>query len=219
MAYILNIETATKNCSVAISHNGKLVSVAEKAEQGYTHAENLHVFIRQVINETGISMNDIAAVAVSKGPGSYTGLRIGVSAAKGLCYALDIPVIVTDTLKILATQLKTDNGFIVPMLDARRMEVYTAVYDASFEVISPVSARIITPDSFSEYTETLHFLGDGAEKCRDVITNPKAVFHTDILYPSAKEMCQISYLQYENKDFADVAYFEPYYLKEFAAGK
>lgn len=219
MAYILNIETATKNCSVSLSHNGKLISVIEKAEEGYIHAENLHIFIKNILLESGISAENLSAIAVSKGPGSYTGLRIGISAAKGLCYALNIPMIFVDTLQVLAMQLKAESGLIIPMIDARRMEVYTAIYDISYKALSPVSAEIILPDSFSEYNQKLHFLGDGALKCQPVILHPDVVFYPETLYPSAKEMCGLSYLAYNNKHFEDVAYSEPFYLKDFIAGK
>ena len=129
MNYILNIETATKNCSVALAKEGKTIFCKEIAEEGYSHAERLHVFIEEIIKEAGISLNDLSAVAVSQGPGSYTGLRIGVSAAKGLCFALDIPLISIHTLKAMATAISIEEGVKIPLLDARRMEVYTAFYD------------------------------------------------------------------------------------------
>ena len=123
LEYILNIETATKNCSVSLANGGKTILCKEIAEEGYSHAERLHVFIEEIIKEAGISLNDLSAVAVSQGPGSYTGLRIGVSAAKGLCFALGIPLIAVDTLQVLALQVKVTDGLIIPMIDARRMEV------------------------------------------------------------------------------------------------
>ena len=129
MAYILNLETATKNCSVSIAKDGKTVVCLEVAEEGYSHAEKLHVFIEQVLQQAGITFQELKAVAVSQGPGSYTGLRIGVSAAKGLSYALNIPLLATDTLEALSREINIDNGTIIPMLDARRMEVFTALFD------------------------------------------------------------------------------------------
>ena len=136
IVYILNIETATKNCSVSVSRNGELVALKELSDEQFNHAEKLHVFISSVLEEAAIGLNDLQAIAVSKGPGSYTGLRIGVSAAKGLCYALNIPLIAVDTLKILAEAITVDNGFIVPMIDARRMEVFTQKFNAAKKAIS-----------------------------------------------------------------------------------
>lgn len=215
MNYILNIETATKQCSVSIAKEGKTIVCNEIAEEGYSHAERLHVFIEDCVKEAGISYKDLAAIAVSQGPGSYTGLRIGVSAAKGLCYALGIPLIAVDTLKALAAQVKVTSGVIVPMLDARRMEVYSAVFDSNLESLRAIQAEIITEDSFQEFDETLYFVGDCAAKCKTVLTKSNFVFLEDVVYPSAKEMSAFSYEKYLNEDFADVAYFEPYYLKDF----
>ena len=150
MEYILNIETATKNCSVALANEGKTILCKEIAEEGYSHAERLHVFIEEIIKEAGISLNDLSAIAVSQGPGSYTGLRIGVSAAKGLCFALGIPLIAVDTLQVLASQVNIDDGLIVPMIDARRMEVYSAIFSAKFDKKREILAEIIDENSFSD---------------------------------------------------------------------
>lgn len=215
MNYILNIETATKRCSVSIAKEGKTIVCNEIAEEGYSHAERLHVFIEESIAKAGISYSDLAAIAVSQGPGSYTGLRIGVSAAKGLCYALGIPLIAVDTLKALAAQVSVESGLIVPMLDARRMEVYSAVFTADLESKRAILAEVITEDSFQEFEETLYFVGDCAEKCKTVLTKENFVFLDEIVYPSAKEMSALSYHKFLNNDFVDVAYFEPYYLKDF----
>lgn len=215
MSYILNLETATKNCSVALAKEGKTIIYKEIADEGYSHAERLHVFIEEVIKEAGISVNDLAAIAVSKGPGSYTGLRIGVSAAKGLCYALGIPLIAVDTLQILASQTNISEGLIVPMLDARRMEVYSAVFTADFENQRATKAEVITEDSFDDFQEKLYFVGDCADKCKSVLTKENFVFLEDIKFPSAKEMSSLSFLKYKKNDTVDVAYFEPYYLKDF----
>lgn len=215
MSYILNIETATKNCSVALAKEGKTIVCKEMAEEGYSHAEKLHVFIAEVLQELQLSFKDLAAIAVSQGPGSYTGLRIGVSAAKGLCFALDIPMIAVDTLQMLASQVTITDGFIVPMVDARRMEVYSAVFNARFEKIREVKAEIITADSFSEINETIYFVGDSNEKVKSVLLNKNFVFLDQMVYPSAKEMSQWSFDQFVRNDFVDVAYFEPYYLKDF----
>jgi tRNA threonylcarbamoyladenosine biosynthesis protein TsaB len=215
MSYILNIETATKNCSVAIAKDGVTLLCKELAEQGYSHAEKLHVFIEETLKEAQLSFTDLDAIAVSQGPGSYTGLRIGVSAAKGLCFALDIPLIAIDTLAVLASQISVDKGLIVPMIDARRMEVYSAVFNSNHEKIREVQAEIITEDSFANYTETIHFVGDCAQKCMPVLTRPNFIFDEQIIYPSAKPMGALSFDKYKKNDTVDVAYFEPYYLKDF----
>ena len=215
MPYILNIETATKNCSVALAKAGKTILCKEMAEEGYSHAEKLHVFIAEILQELQLNFKDLAAIAVSQGPGSYTGLRIGVSAAKGLCFALGIPMIAVDTLRILASKAAITDGVIVPMIDARRMEVYSAVFNARFEKIREVKAEIITADSFAEINETIYFVGDSNEKVKPVLLNGNFVFLDQMVYPSAKEMSQWSFDQFVKNDFVDVAYFEPYYLKDF----
>ena len=215
MTYILNIETATKNCSVALAKEGKTILCKEIAEEGYSHAERLHVFIENIITEAGISFYDLVAVAVSQGPGSYTGLRIGVSAAKGLCFALNIPLIAVDTLQVLASQVQVSSGLIIPMIDARRMEVYSAIFTPTFEKSREVQAEIITENSFQKLQETLYFVGDCAEKCEPILTKNNFVFLKEIKYPSAKEMSLLSFEKHKKNDIVDVAYFEPYYLKDF----
>jgi len=213
--YILNIETSTKNCSVSIAKAGKTIICNEIAEEGYSHAERLHVFIEKSLKEAGITHKDLSAIAVSQGPGSYTGLRIGVSAAKGLCFALDLPLIAVDTLQVLASQLNIPSGLIVPMIDARRMEVYSAIFTANLERLRDVQAEIISESSFDNFQETLYFVGDCAEKCESVLTKGNFVFLEEIRYPSAKEMSAISFEKYKKNDTVDVAYFEPFYLKDF----
>jgi tRNA threonylcarbamoyladenosine biosynthesis protein TsaB len=215
LSYILNIETATKNCSVALAKEGKTILCKEIAEEGYSHAERLHVFIEEIVKEAGITFSDLAAIAVSQGPGSYTGLRIGVSAAKGLCYALGIPLIAVDTLQTLASQITVSDGLIIPMIDARRMEVYSAIFDVNHQNKREIQAEIIDENSFQGYDETLYFIGDCAEKCKSVLTKDNFVFLENIKYPSAKEMSKLSYEKYKISDTLDVAYFEPYYLKDF----
>jgi tRNA threonylcarbamoyladenosine biosynthesis protein TsaB len=200
---------------VSIAKNGETILCREMAEEGYSHAEKLHVFIEQVILESKIAFKDLAAVAVSQGPGSYTGLRIGVSAAKGLCFALDIPLIAIDTLAILAAQVTITDGIIVPMIDARRMEVYSAIFNPKQEKILEVQAEIITESSFLEYQETIYFVGDCQEKCKTVLTKHNFIFLEKNVYPSANEMSFLSYAKYKKNDTVDVAYFEPYYLKDF----
>ena len=215
MALILNIETATKNCSVSLSNEGKTMVCKEIAEQNFSHAEKLHLFIAEVLAENNLVFSDLSAVAVSQGPGSYTGLRIGVSSAKGLCYALNIPLIAVDTLQLLAKQIQIEKGIILPMIDARRMEVFTAFYDKNFNQIRNVQAEIIDENSYAEIDEILHLVGDGTEKFKTTLTNDKFVFHSNVIYPSAKEMSALSYEKFQNHDFVDVAYFEPFYLKDF----
>ena len=215
MSYILNIETATKNCSVALAKEGKTILCKEIAEEGYSHAERLHVFIQEIIAESRIEMKDLVAIAVSQGPGSYTGLRIGVSAAKGLCYALGIPLIAVDTLETLASKVKVTDGSIVPMIDARRMEVYSAVFSTSLEKKREILAEIITENSFEDIQEKIYFVGDCNEKCKSVLAKDNFMFLDDVKYPSANEMSALSFDKYKKNDTVDVAYFEPYYLKDF----
>ena len=219
MTYILNIETATKNCSVSLAKNGNTILTKEIAEQGYSHAEKLHVFMEEILNETDISARDLKAVAVSKGPGSYTGLRIGVSSAKGLCYALGIPLISVSTLQVLAKQVAIENGFVVPMIDARRMEVYSAIFDKNHQNIKEVQAEVLTDNSYAEFVEPIYFIGDCQEKCQSVLTKPHFIFLPEIVFPSSKEMSQLSFEKFTNNDFEDVAYFEPFYLKDFLMSK
>ncbi len=215
MAYILNIETATKNCSVAISKDGKTIICREIAEAGYSHAEKLHVFIEAVLSEVKITFKDLTAVAISQGPGSYTGLRIGVSSAKGLCFALGIPLIAIDTLAILAAQANISDGLIVPMIDARRMEVYSAIFNSKLAKIRDVQAEILDLNSFSELSETVYFVGDCSEKAKTVLSKSNFIFLESIIYPSANEMSALSFRKFSKQDFVDLAYFEPYYLKDF----
>lgn len=216
--YILNIETATKNCSVALAKNGETILCKEISELGYSHAEKLHVFIEEICKESSIQLKDLHAIAVSKGPGSYTGLRIGVSAAKGLCFALDIPLISVDTLAVLASQaqlIAKENDLIIPMIDARRMEVYSAIFNNKLEKIREIEAQIIDENLFTSIENTVYFVGDSSEKAKAVLTKSNFIFLEEIVYPSAKDMSAISIQKFLNKDFEDVAYFEPFYLKDF----
>jgi tRNA threonylcarbamoyladenosine biosynthesis protein TsaB len=200
---------------VSLAKNGITVLSKEVAEQGYSHAEKLHVFIEEILKESQVNFQEIKAIAVSKGPGSYTGLRIGVSTAKGLCYALGIPLVSVDTLQVLAQQVSVENGLIVPMLDARRMEVYSAVFDNNHHKIMEVQAEVLTEKSYADITERIYFVGDCQEKCQTVLTAPNFTFLSEIVYPSAKEMSVLSFAKFTKKEFEDVAYFEPFYLKDF----
>ena len=215
MALILNIETATKNCSVALSKDGRTIAIRELSEQNFSHAEKLHVFIEELFAESHLKLQDLSAIAVSQGPGSYTGLRIGVSAAKGLCYALSIPLIAVDTLEILARKINISNGTILPMIDARRLEVYSAFFDSNYAKIRETKAEIIDENSFQEETEILHLIGDGAMKFKEILTGEKFKYYPEMQFPSATEMSLISFQKFQNKQFEDVAYFEPFYLKDF----
>ncbi|WP_109435577.1 MULTISPECIES: tRNA (adenosine(37)-N6)-threonylcarbamoyltransferase complex dimerization subunit type 1 TsaB [Aquimarina] len=220
MAYILCIETSTTNCSVALAKEREIICLEEDYNTSYSHAERLHNFINKVISRAGISLKDIAAVAVSKGPGSYTGLRIGVSAAKGLCYALDIPLIAISTLRSLALQIDSENeAYIVPMIDARRMEVYSAIFSNQNEQLRDTKAEILTEDSFKKYLDkkNVYFVGNGVEKFSAICNASNAIFVENKL-PSAQEMAVLSHSKYQDKDFEDVGYFEPYYLKDFVSG-
>jgi len=218
MAYILNIETSTTNCSVALSENGAVIGFKEDNNLEYSHAERLHVYIDEVLKTAKVSKNQLAAIAISKGPGSYTGLRIGVSAAKGLCYALSLPLISVPTLEALAHQVDNPKGTIVAMLDARRMEVYSAIYDADYNETRSTEAEVLTSESYQELLEStpVYFIGNGVAKTKDIITHKNAQFIEDKL-PSAKQMCALSYDKFKTNDFEDVAYFEPFYLKDFIA--
>jgi len=226
LSLILNIETATEVCSVALARDGKLISIRESSD-GFTHAENITVFISEIIQEAGISLKELDAVAVSKGPGSYTGLRIGVSTAKGLCFALEKPLISVPTLEALTfgaqkriqiLKLQASSLF-CPMLDARRMEVYCAVYDEKLNEVEKTSAEIITENSFEKYLASgaVYFFGNGAAKCKSAITHANANF-VDGINASAASMISFSEKFFREKKFEDTAYFEPFYLKDFVAG-
>ena len=220
MALVLNIETATTNCSVSLSKDGETLVLREDNSLSYSHAETLHIFIDEVFRTSNLNTSDIDAVAVSKGPGSYTGLRIGVSSAKGLCFALDKPLIAIDTLQSLAHQVKLSDGYIVPMLDARRMEVYSAIYNHNLELIREIKAEILTEDSYDSLLKTnkVYFIGNGVEKTKALIKHPNAIFVENKL-PSANEMAYLAELKYKKSDIENVAYFETYYLKDFIALK
>ena len=220
MSLILCIETATTNCSVALGKEGKLLALKEDNGKNYSHAERLHLYIDEILKENGFTASNLEAVAVSKGPGSYTGLRIGVSAAKGLCFSLDIPLISIPTLSSLAQQVgQEESDYIIPLLDARRMEVYTTGFTGSKNAIFDTRAEILDENSFSEYLEkgTVTFIGNGAEKFSNICRHKHARFKTEKL-PSAKEMISLAEVKFQKSLFEDVAYFEPYYLKDFQTG-
>ena len=221
MALILLIESATKSCSVSLSSENKIIACKEEVNEQYSHAEKLTVFITELFKTQDFTIKDLDAVAVSKGPGSYTGLRISVSTAKGLCYALDIPLISVSTLKAMAFGMaqKEKSDLYCPMIDARRMEVYNAFYNSTNKEIRGIQADIIEACSYQkELDKKVLFFGDGAEKCKQMIQHPNARF-LDGIFPSSKDMLEIANEKFAEKDFEDVVYFEPFYLKDFVAGK
>ncbi len=222
MSYIISIETATKVCSIALHCNGELIALRENNDQ-HSHSANITIFVDEVVKEAGITFSDINAIAVSKGPGSYTGLRIGVSAAKGFCYGLGIPLISVNTLMAMAqhtalSQYKKENTLLCPMIDARRMEVFCALIDTKNQWAKETEAVIVDESSFGQELEKhpIVFFGDGAAKCQSTINHPNAIFINEIR-PSAKYVGELAWEKFSQKQFEDVAYFEPFYLKEFVA--
>jgi tRNA threonylcarbamoyladenosine biosynthesis protein TsaB len=216
MTHILHIETATKVCSVALSRNGQLIQLAEINEDGYSHGEKLTCLIEQCLQRTDLSLKDLQAVSISSGPGSYTGLRIGVSTAKGLCYALKIPLIAVDSLESLAVvgSKKYPHHVLCPMIDARRMEVYSAIYSSEFNVLKEISPDVIDEHSYAEFGQFICF-GDGASKLSDVWKARKEITIDTSIFPSAVGQVTLAFQHFQNNKFEDVAYFEPFYLKAF----
>ncbi len=224
MSCILSIETSTEVCSVAISELGDKI-FSKEDYNGPNHAESLGVFIDEALSFIDSKGIPLDAVAISSGPGSYTGLRIGVSMAKGICYGRDVPLLGIPTLKVLSVPVLLkkelpDNALLCPMIDARRMEVYAAIYTRSLEEKREVAADIIDETSYMEYLEDspVYFFGNGAEKCKDKIIHPNAYFLDDV-YPLAQWMFPLAEQLMANKSFEDIAYFEPFYLKDFIATK
>ena len=224
---ILCLETATPVCSVALNENCCTIAMRETEGQN-AHSEKITNFIREVMEVANIGYSQLDAVAVSKGPGSYTGLRIGVSTAKGICYAADLPLMAIDTLEAMAYGMKiklgsqiTDNDLLIPMIDARRMEVYAAVFDANLYKINDTAALVIDENSFEDLQKEhrLWLFGDGAPKLKKVFENQPNISIIDGFKPSAAYMLPLVDKALKEKDFVDVAYFEPFYLKDFVAGK
>ncbi|MCC8423432.1 tRNA (adenosine(37)-N6)-threonylcarbamoyltransferase complex dimerization subunit type 1 TsaB [Mucilaginibacter sp. UR6-11] len=221
MSFILQIETATTVCSVALAQDGNVIAVKQLDERNI-HAEVITLYIDELLTTAGLQYSELAAVAVSSGPGSYTGLRIGVSTAKGLCFALDKPLIAIETLDamaegIIALEDIEPKTLLCPMIDARRMEVYTALFDAAGNVVKPTSAEIIDEYSFAEELKDnqILFFGDGAKKCQEVLEkNTNAKFIPDFTN-SAAHLTKKAAQKFLNGEFEDVAYFEPFYLKDF----
>lgn len=218
MVRILSLETSTTVCSVALHENEKLIASAE-VHREYSHGSKLAILIADVMKSAGTELEEIHAIAVSSGPGSYTGLRIGTSTAKGLCYALSLPLIAIGSLELLAAQVNKSNvtnAWLCPMIDARRMEVYCLVMDANGNLIQPVEARIIDEKSFDEHLDKtpVIFFGDGAQKCQAVLNHKNAFFISGIS-PSAGQLGGMAFEKYQRKEMEDVIHFEPFYLKEF----
>ena len=226
MSLILLIETATTSCSVALVSAGEVIALRE-LNQRNVHAEVITIYTDELFKETGKHYNELTAIAVSSGPGSYTGLRIGVSTAKGLCFSLDKPLIAVETLTSMAHGLIergavaiNKNTLLCPMIDARRMEVYTAVFDSTGKQVKPTAAEIIDEHSFTGLLaeKKVIFFGDGAEKCKAALGHqPNAIFVSDFIN-SAKDMLVPVLAKLSAQQFEDIAYFEPYYLKDFIAG-
>ena len=217
MSLILNIETSSTNCSVALSKNDKLIDFIEKDSPNFSHSEKLHQFIKALIERNNTSIDNLDAIAVGIGPGSYTGLRIGLSTAKGLCYGSDLPMIAISSLLNLTNNIEFD-GLIIPTIDARRNEVYSVVINSKHEIIREESPQVINEESFLEFTKDYNILiiGNGQFKCKEIIDfNSKFNFNEKILKPSAKNMVKFSFRKFQDNDFEDIAYIEPKYLKEF----
>lgn len=218
---ILHIETSSKNCSVAISDAEKLLCVCEEVSENYKQSESLHTFVEWALEGAEISLKDLDAVSLGMGPGSYTGLRIGASSAKGFCYGLKIPLIAVNSMETMIEPfLDQKFDYIIPLLDARRMEVYTAVFDGnSGKMLTDTEARILDETSFQEFADKkVIFLGDGASKAQEILQLPKAEFNANV-YPSAKYLVKKATEKFNNSEFENVAYFEPFYLKEFQGVK
>jgi len=227
MAAILNIDTATQLCSVALAIDGRLIAQRETHEEK-SHAARLTVYIDEILHEQRLKIKDLHAIAIGKGPGSYTGLRIGVSTAKGLCYGAGIPLIAVSTLRIMINYAKEicrersipldENTLLCPMIDARRMEVFSCLHKASGEEKEPISAKIIDSVTYTRYLQTskIYFFGSGMDKCRQILSHPNAYF-LDEIYPHAAALASLSEEKYQEKQFENLAYFEPFYLKEFVA--
>ena len=223
MTKILHIETATQICSVALSENNRVIATRSSDEKN-AHSRVLTVFIKEILKQNNFKPEDLDALAVSMGPGSYTGLRIGVSTAKGLCFAIDKPLIAIGTLQAMAIGMAEKAGssdaLYCPMIDARRMEVYSAIFDRGNKQVREIRAEIIDEDSFSGQLQTnqMIFAGDGAEKCKAILSPDPNAYFLDHFIPSAEFMIKIAYEKFKAGKFEDVAYFEPFYLKDFIAG-
>ena len=214
---ILYLETSSKNCSVAISDHGNILSVCEEVSENYKQSESLHTFVEWALEGAQLTMKDIDFISLGKGPGSYTGLRIGAASAKGFCYGLKIPLIAVNSMEsMIEPFLGLNYDLIVTLVDARRMEVYTAVYDGETgNEISGTEAKILDENSFEELKDKkVLFVGDGAKKAKEILQLPNADFNDEI-YPSAQFLVKKTLQKIAKEEFEDIAYFEPFYLKDF----
>ncbi len=216
MSLILNIETSTTNCSVSISEDEEIIESQEKDFEYYSHSEVLHVYINELFRKSDLKIGDISAVSISQGPGSYTGLRIGSATAKGICFALKIPLIAIDTMHILAKKIKLKKGYIIPNLDAGRNEIYFSVFDYNYQKIQPTNFKELKIKSFEKYlnSELVHFVGNANNKLKFFLNSKNAVFSKKEL-PSSLEMACISFEKFSRNEFIDIEHFEPNYLKNF----
>lgn len=217
--YLLHLETATKACSVAVSVNGRLLSVVESVDDAYAHGEKLTLYIEQALKEAEISPADLKAISISSGPGSYTGLRIGTSTAKGMCYALEIPLIAIDSLRCIALTAKEKhpNKKMVAAIDARRMEIFSQIFDENLQALTPIEATVVEETTFSDFAPYV-IVGDGAEKLQEIWANRTIEIDTQN-YSSAKGQVKEAFEKFQTKDYVDLAYFEPFYLKDFVVNK
>ena len=218
---ILHLETSSKNCSVAISDGNEILCVCEEISENYKQSESLHTFVQWALEGAKITLNDLDAITLGKGPGSYTGLRIGASSAKGFCFGLQIPLVAVNSLETMIQPfLNKEYDFIIPMIDARRMEVYCAVFDGkSGEILAETEAKILEETSFHQFEgKKVIFVGDGAIKAKEILQFSNADFDGTI-FPSAKYLIEKAVAKFEKKEFEDVAYFEPFYLKDFQGVK
>jgi len=219
LAYILHIESTSTVCSVAVSDNETLIAIKE-INNGFSHAENLHVFIRDLLQQSHLNITQINAISVSSGPGSYTGLRIGFASAKGLAYALNIPLIKVDTLKSLSKSVidsvKKD-AYYCPLIDARRMEVYYALHTNDLKERQKPNNLVITPESINVFDldKSIYFFGDGLEKSKPLINTLNDFYFIENIMPSAKHLITLAFQKFKESDFEDLAYAEPFYLKDF----
>lgn len=223
MSLILSIDTSTSVCSVAL-HNEQKLLVSQELFFDRSHSGSLISLIRNAVDYTGYTLKDLSAIAISKGPGSYTGLRIGTSTAKGLCLSLDIPLIAVNTLKAMAFGVNifnTENSLLCPMIDARRMEVYCMVLNEKLEVINNTEALVLQDDSFKEYLQEskVLFFGNGSDKAISLFEKDENAVFIPGVYPSAAHVGALALSRLLNEDFEDLAYFEPFYLKDFAGPK
>ena len=216
MSLILNIETSTTNCSVSISRDEKIIAFEEKNFEKYSHSKILHVYIDKLLKNLDIEINDISAVSISEGPGSYTGLRIGSATAKGICFALKIPLIAIDTMDILAKKIKSTKGYIIPNLDAGRNEIYFSVFDYTYQKIQSTNFKEVNTKSFEKYLdfELVYFIGNANNKLKKFLNSKNAIFSKEEL-PSSLEMASLSFEKFSRNEFIEIDHFEPNYLKNF----